>query len=95
MNTFTLEEAQRWIGQTIIAKTDIEIDGTQIAAEQQGTVIGVHGESTVQGTLNLCLTVQFWPDKQGAMPRVIFVTKRVFHEYLCLSNTVVSSRKES
>jgi hypothetical protein len=95
MDTFTLEEAQRWIGQTVIAKTDVAIGGAQIAAEQQGTVVGVHGDSTVQGLPNLCLAVQFWPEKQGAMPRVNFVTKRVFHEYLCLSNTVVSSRKES
>jgi hypothetical protein len=95
MDTFTLEEAQHWIGQTIIAKTDVEIDGTQIAAEQQGMVIGIHGESNVQGTPNLCLAVQFWPGTQGTMPRVIFVTKRVFHEYLCLSNTVESLSEES
>jgi hypothetical protein len=49
MDTFTLEEAQRWVGHTVIAKTDSDADCVQIAAEQQGTVIGIHGEYTVQG----------------------------------------------
>jgi hypothetical protein len=57
-------------------------------AEQQGTVIGVHGEYTVQGTPILCLAVQFWPEKKGAVPGVIFVTKQVFNEHLCLSQQV-------
>jgi hypothetical protein len=92
MDTFTLEEAQRWIGHTVIAKTDFDAGCVQIAAEQQGTVIGVHGEYTVQGAPILCLAVQFWPEKQGVLPSVIIVTQQVLHEHLCLSKTVGSSK---
>jgi hypothetical protein len=87
---FTLEEAARWIGHTVIAKTDFHAGRAQIAAEQQGTVISVHGEPTLQGTPVLYLAVQFWPEKQDEVPSVIFVTHRVFTEYLCLSHTVGS-----
>jgi hypothetical protein len=88
MENFTLEEAKRWIGHTVIAKMDFNADRTQIGAEQQGTVIGVQGERTIQGEPIICLAVQFWPDKKGAIPNVIFATKQVFNEYLCLSRTV-------
>lgn len=90
MEQFTLEEAQRWIGHTIITKTDCNASRAQIPAEQHGTVIGVQGEHTLQGEPVMCLAVQFWPTKEGDVPSVIFVTKRVFTEYLCLSNTVES-----
>src|SRR6266436_213035 len=55
-----------------------------MAAEQQGTVIGVQGEHTLHGAPVLCLAVQLWPEKQGDVPNVIFVTKRLCNEYLCL-----------
>jgi hypothetical protein len=35
--------------------------------------------------------VQFWPEEQDALPEVFFFEKRVFDEYLCLSQTVESS----
>jgi hypothetical protein len=79
METFTLEEAQRWIGRTVIAKTAFNAGRALIAAEQQGTVIGVQGEHTLQGEPVLCLAVQFWPEKTGEVPNVIFATQQVFH----------------
>ena len=88
MDHFTLEEAKRWIGHTVIAKTDFDADCGQILAEQQGTVIGVQGEYALQGGPVICLAVQFWPEKKGAVPSVLFVTKQVFNEHLCLSETV-------
>jgi len=88
MENFTLEEAKRWIGHTVIAKTDFNAGRAQIAAEEQGTVIGVQGEHSLQGEPVICLAVQFWPEKKGAVPSVIFATKQVFTEHLCLSHTV-------
>jgi hypothetical protein len=88
MEQFTLEEAKRWIGHTVIAKTDFNAGRAQIVAEQQGAVIGIQGEHTLQGEPPMCLAVQFWPEKKGDVPSVIFVTKRVFTEYLCLSKIV-------
>jgi hypothetical protein len=44
MDNFTLEEAKRWLGHTVIAKTAFNAGRAQIAAEQHGTVIGVQGE---------------------------------------------------
>lgn len=82
MEQFTLEEARRWLGHTVIAKAAFHVDQTAIAAEQQGTVVGIHGEP------DLCLVVQFWPAQQDAAPRVVFVPKRTFNTYLCLSHTV-------
>jgi len=49
MEQFTLDEAKRWIGRTVIAKTAWNAGSAQMAAEQQGTVIGVQGEHTLQG----------------------------------------------
>jgi hypothetical protein len=49
MEPFTLAEAQRWIGQTVITKTAFEAGHRTLAAEQQGTVIGVHGEHALHG----------------------------------------------
>jgi hypothetical protein len=57
MEQFTLDEAKRWIGRTVIAKTDWNAGSAQMAAEQQGTVIGVQGEHTLQGPPILCLVV--------------------------------------
>jgi hypothetical protein len=59
-----------------------------IEAKEQGTVIGVQGEYTLQGEPILCLAVQLWPEKKGAIPSVIFLTKQVFNAHLCLSQTV-------
>jgi hypothetical protein len=89
MEQFTLEEARRWIGHTVIAKTDFHAGRAQIGAEQQGTIIGVQGEHMLQGEPVICLAVQFWPEKKGDFPSVVFVTKRVFTEHLCLSTTGV------
>ena len=88
MENFTLEEAQHWIGRTVIAKADFDAGRARIEAEEQGTVIGVQGEYTLQGEPIICLAVQFWPEKKGAIPSVIFTTKQVFNEHLCLSHTV-------
>jgi hypothetical protein len=88
MEQFSLDEVQRWIGQTIIAKTAWNEGRAQMAAEQQGTVIGVQGEHTLHEEPVLCLAVQLCPEKHGDVPNVIFVTKRLFNEYLCLSHTV-------
>jgi hypothetical protein len=88
MEQFTLDEAKRWIGQTVIAKTAWNAGSAQMAAEQQGTVIGVQGEHTLHGGPILCLAVQVWPEKQGDVPSVIFVPKPTFNEHLCLSHTV-------
>ena len=88
MKNFTIEEAKRWIGRTVIAKTNFNTGRAEIEAEQQGTVIGVQGEHTLQTGTIVCLAVQFWPDKKSAVPSVIFVTKQVFNEYLCLCHTV-------
>ncbi len=88
MEQFTLDEAKRWIGHTVIAKTAWNAGRAQMAAEQQGTVIGVQGEHTLHGEPILCLAVQLWPEKHGDMPNVIFVPKGKFNEYLSLSYTV-------
>lgn len=92
MDPWTLEEAQRWIGQSVIAKTAFTADAIAIAAEQQGTVIGVHGTPTAQGLPSLCLAVQFWPSEEDGLPSVLIVNHQKFHRYLCLSTTVVSAR---
>jgi hypothetical protein len=88
MEQFTLDEAKRWIGRTVIAKTDWSAGSAQMAAEQQGTVIGIQGEHTLDREPILCLVVQLWPEKHSDVPTVIFVPKPTFHEYLCLSHTV-------
>ena len=90
MEPFTLAEAKRWIGRTVITKTAFAADRRKLEAEQQGTVIGVHGQHTTHGDPVICLAVQFWPEQQDAMPAVCFFDKRVFDEYLCLSHTVES-----
>jgi len=43
MEPFTLADAKRCIGCTVITKTVVEADHRMLEAEQQGTVIGVHG----------------------------------------------------
>lgn len=88
MEQFTLDEAQRWIGRQVIAKTDWHAGSAQMAAEQQGTVIGVQGEHTLDGEPILCLVVQLWPEQPGDVPTVIFVPKEAFNAHLCLSHTV-------
>jgi hypothetical protein len=88
VEAFTREEAARWIGRTVITKTAFEAGHHKLEAEQQGTIIGVHGEHTLQGDPLICLAVQFWPDEQDALPEVCFFDKRVCDEYLCLSQTV-------
>ena len=88
MEPFTLAEAKRWIGRTVIAKTAWHAGSAQMAAEQQGTVIGVQGEHTLQGPPILCLAVQLWPEQHGGVPSLIFVPKPMFNEHLCLSHTV-------
>jgi len=90
MEPFTLAEAKRWIGRTVITKTAFDTDHRKLAAEQQGTVIGVHGQHTAHGDPVICLAVQFWPEEQDALPEVFFFDKRVVDEYLCLSQTVES-----
>ena len=90
MEQFTLDEAQRWIGRTVIAKTAWHAGSAQMTAEQQGTVIGVQGEYTLDGDPLLCLVVQVWPEQPGDLPTVLFVPKPLFTEYLCLSHTVAS-----
>jgi len=90
MEPFTLAEAKRWIGRTVITKTAFDGDHRKLAAEQQGTVIGVHGHHTAHGDPVICLAVQFWPEEQDALPEVFFFDKRIFDEYLCLSQTVES-----
>ena len=87
---FTLDEAQRWIGRTVIAKTAWHAGTAQMTTEQQGTVIGVQGEYTLDGDPILCLVVQVWPEQPGDLPTVLFVPKPTFTEYLCLSHTVES-----
>ena len=87
MAQFTLDEAKRWIGRTVIAKTAWHAGSAQMAAEQQGTGIGVQGEHTLQGPPILCLAVQLWPKKHGDVPNVIVVPKSTFNEHLCLSHT--------
>jgi hypothetical protein len=87
---FTLADAQRWVGRAVITKTAFETDHRKLEAEQQGSVIGVHGVHALQGDPIICLAVQFWPDAHDALPEVFFFHKRVFDEYLCLSHTVES-----
>ena len=91
MEQFTLDEAKHWIGRTVIAKTDWHAGSAQMAAEQQGTVIGVQGEYTLDGEPILCLVVQLWPERPGEVPTVLFVPKATFTGYLCLSHTVEPS----
>ena len=88
MEQFTLDEAQRWIGRTVMAKTAWNAGSAPMAAEQQGTVIGVQGEHTLQGAPCLCLVVQLWPEKHGDVPNVFFVPKPTFNKHLCPSHTV-------
>ena len=90
MEPFTLAEAKRWIGRTVITKTAFEVDHRKLAAAQQGAVIGVHGQHTAHGDPIICLAVQFWPAEHDALPEVCFFDKRVVDEYLCLSQTVAS-----
>ena len=40
---FTLDEAQQYLGQTVIAKTDVDMGRTWVMAQDRGTVIGVDG----------------------------------------------------
>src|SRR4030095_16398378 len=87
MEHVTLDEAQRWIGRSVIAKTDWHAGSAQMAAEQQGTVIGVQGEHTLQGPPILCLVVQVWPAKHGDVPHVLFVPNPLCIEYLGLRHT--------
>ena len=87
---FTLTDAKRWIGRTVITKTAFEVEHRKLEAEQQGTVIGVHGVHVLQGDPSICLVVQFWPEAQDALPEVFFLHKWIFDEYLCLSHTVES-----
>jgi len=87
MEQFTLDEAKRWIGHTVTAKAAWNAGSAQMAAEQQGTVIGVQGEHTLQGPPILCLVVQVWPAKHGDVPNVLFVPKPLFNKYLCLRHT--------
>jgi hypothetical protein len=91
MEQFTLDEAKHWIGRTVITKTEWHAGSAQMAAEQQGTVIGVQGEYTLDGEPILCLVVQLWPERPGEVPTVLFVPKATFTEYLCLSHTVEPS----
>ena len=90
MESFTLTEAKCWIRRTVITKTAFEADHRKLEAEQQGIVIGVHEQHSAQGDLVICLVVQFWPEEQDVLPEVFFFEKRVFDEYLCLSQTVES-----
>jgi hypothetical protein len=90
MEPFTLAEAKRWIGRTVITKTAFETGHRKLEAEQQGTFIGVHGQHTAQGDPVICLAVQFWPEEQDTLPEVFFFDKRVFDEHLCLNQTVDS-----
>jgi hypothetical protein len=73
MEPFTLAEAKRWIGRTVITKTPFDTAHRKLAAEQQGTVIGVHGQHTAHGDHAICLAVQFWPEEQDALPEVFFL----------------------
>ena len=59
MDQFTLEEAKRWIGRTVIAKTEWQAGSAQMAAEQQGTVIGVQGEYTLDGARLVMVTFTY------------------------------------
>jgi hypothetical protein len=77
MEQFTLEEAQRWLGRTTIAKTDFEAEDTRIAAEQQGTIIGMDGRGTLSGGPVMCLAVQFWSEQDDTVPQVLFFDKRI------------------
>jgi len=88
MEQFTRDEAKRWIGRTVTAKTAWNAGRAQMVAEQHGTVIGVQGEHTLQGSPFLCLAVQLWPEQHGGVPSLIFVPKPMFNEHLCLSHTV-------
>jgi hypothetical protein len=88
MEDFTLEEAKRWLGKTVIAKTGFDVGPTKIAAEQQGTVIGITGEDSHLSTPTLCLVVQFWPEQDDTLPRVISMDRHGFNTHLCLSHTV-------
>jgi hypothetical protein len=88
MEQFTLEEAKRWIGRTVIAKTAWHAGSARMAAEQPGTVIGVQGEYTLDGEPIVCLAVQVWPEQPADLPTILFVPKGIFTEHLCLSHTV-------
>jgi hypothetical protein len=88
--SFTLTEAKHWIGRTVITKAAFEVEHRKLEAEQQGTVIGVHGEHALQGDPNICLVVQLWLEEHDRLPEVFFFPKHVFDEYLCLSHTVAS-----
>src|SRR4030095_10319294 len=81
MESFTLAEAKRWIRRRIITKTAFEADHRTLESEQQGMVIGVHGQHSAQGDPVICLVVQFWPEEQEALPEVFFFEKRVLDEY--------------
>jgi hypothetical protein len=49
MASFTLTEAKRWIRRMVITKTAFEADHRKLEAEQQGIVIGVHGQHSARG----------------------------------------------
>jgi hypothetical protein len=87
MEQFTLDEAKRWIGRTVIAKTAWNAGSAQMAAVQQGTVIGVQGEHTLHGAPVLCLVVPLEPEQHGDVPTVIFVPKPTFNASLWLRHT--------
>ena len=84
MAHFTLDEAQQYLGQIIIAQTDVDMGRTWVMAQDRGLVIGVDGGYTVCGELGYCLAVQFWPERESTRPTVLFVDKHLLHEYFSL-----------
>jgi hypothetical protein len=57
IEAFTLEEAQHWIGRTVITKAAFASGHYTRAAAQPGIVIGVYGAHAPSGDPILCLAV--------------------------------------
>jgi hypothetical protein len=85
LEQFSLEEAQRYLGRTVIAKTDVDMGHAWVLEGEQGTVVGIDGGYTARGALVFCLVVQLWPARERAYPTVLFFDKYMFNEYFSLS----------
>jgi hypothetical protein len=77
LEQFSLEEAQWYIGRTVIAKTDVDMGHAWVLEEEQGTVVGIDGGYTARGALVFCLVVQLWPARERAYPTVLFFDKYI------------------
>jgi hypothetical protein len=85
--SFTLAEAKQLIGTTVEVKVDepFEIhDGIILYQEQEGTIVGVSGEYSPEGTPILAVAIQFWPIEDDDLPIITLVEQSAFTTHFAL-----------